>query len=103
MEDERVTEILLDFEPYRVTMPVQKRFIGRADIVFPDHHLKLVDLSLHGAHIGGDARVFALHVDLGESGMDAGDMIAFLANSQRQMESLHRAVQMDLDKTFLGE
>jgi len=105
MANEHVTEILLDFKPYRVTMPIQKRFVGRVDIVFPDHHLKIADLSmggaLPGAHVGSDARVFALHMDIKEPGMRAGDVIAFLADSRKNMETLYQAVQQELDRAFL--
>ncbi|MFH1574651.1 MAG: hypothetical protein ABIG68_11750 [Acidobacteriota bacterium] len=103
-----MTEILIDFDPYRVTMPPVERFVGKVQIMLPEHHFRLYDLSmgmdlLKGAHIGGDARCWALKLNLPEPGMTASDMMAFLQKSEKQIVALHKLVQDELDKAFLLE
>jgi hypothetical protein len=100
------TKILIHFNPYRVEMPAIDRFVGEVNIMLPEQHFKLLDLSmgidlLNGAHIGGDGRVWALKMDIPEPGMEAGKMLEFLVKAELQIREMHRALQGELDKTFL--
>ena len=71
-------QILLDFEPYRVTFTEQTLLIGRVDVIFPDHHINIEDPSTGGVFLGADVRRFPLHMDISEPGLTAGEIIKSL-------------------------
>ena len=101
-------EILVDFDPLKITLPGAGPFIGTIKILLPEHHIKLRDLSmgidlLQGAHIGDDARCWAVTFDVPEPGIEAGDLCKFIQETEAQLKDLWALVQAELDKTYLLE
>lgn len=101
-------DVILDFDPLRVTLPGPGPFVGRVRLVFPEVHVKFWDLSmgidlLQGAHIGADGRVFSLDVNFPEPGMEADKLLAFVYEVEEQLVEMYRLVQAEMDKRFLME
>ncbi len=108
MADERTHDILVDFNPLRITLPGTGPFAGKIRIVLPEVHLKLWDLSmgtdlLGGAHIGSDARAWSVDFDAPEPGIKAGELAQFVADCEPQLREMHRIIQEEMDKRFLME
>lgn len=106
MADDQTHDVLVDFDPLRITLPGAGPFVGRVRISLPEHHVKLLDLSmgidlLAGAHVGGDGRVYGFEFTVPEPGITAGQLTEFIAVSQEQLKLLHRVIQEELDKRFL--
>jgi hypothetical protein len=101
--------VLVDFDPLKITLPGAGPFVGTIEIMLPEHHFKLVGLSmgmdlLDGAHIGGDARMWAVTIpNVPEPGMEASDLLQFIEQSEPQLRELWALVQKELDKAYLLE
>jgi hypothetical protein len=103
---ERTHDVLVDFDPLRITLPGAGPFAGTVRILLPEVHFKLLDLSmgidlLEGAHVGGDERLWCLSFDVPEPGLDAGQLCLFLAEAEPTLREMHKAIQARMDETFL--
>jgi len=100
-------DVLIDFDPLRIALPGAGPFVGTVKIVLPEVHAKLVDLSmgmhlLQGAHIGSDGRLWSLDIkDIQEPGMEAGDLLKFIASAEGELREMHRLIQEEMDKRYL--
>ena len=105
MADEKTTHnVLIDFDPLRITLPGAGPFAGTIRVILPEVHLRLVDLSmgfreLEGAHIGADGRCWSL--DIPEPGMTASNLTAFIEAAQDELKQMHRLIQAEKDKKFV--
>ena len=103
---EQSHNVLIDFDPLRITLPGAGPFAGTVHIILPEFHLKFHDLSmggiLGGAHIGADGRCWSLDIpDIPEPGMTAGQLTAFVEAAQDELKKMHRLIQAEMDKKFL--
>ena len=100
-------DVLIDFDPLRITLPGAGPFAGTIHIILPEVHIKLVDLSadlreLEGAHIGADGRCWSLDIpDIPEPGMTAAQLTAFIEAAQDELKKMYRLIQTEMDKKFL--
>lgn len=89
------------FEPLQIAVPKCKQFVGTVRIELPAVHLKVYDLSLAGllpgAHIGADASILALTLNLAEPGITDADMMKFIIEAQEELAAAWRAAQQFLD------
>ena len=106
MTDGPVHEVLLSFDPLRIELPGPGPFAGTVRIVLPEHHVRLIDLSmggiLPGAHVGGEGRIASWNIlDIPEPGMEAADLLNFIAEAEGQFKEMHRLIQEQMDGRFL--
>jgi len=90
------------FHPLNVVLPDGDALQGKVNLVFPDVHVQLYDLSmgidlLRGAHIGSDAPLFALAMDFPEP-IKMGEFMQFLVGTQNTLEKMWKLCQETLDK-----
>lgn len=93
---------ILSFDPLTIAMPRQDVFVGNVTLRMPAIHLKIYDLSmgdlLPGAHIGSDTELFVWHMELGEPGITAEKMMAFIYAAQDEFRKAWQLMQDELDK-----
>ena len=104
--DETTHDILIDFDPLRITLPGPGPFVGKVRIVLPEVHVKLVDLSmggiLPGAHVGSEGRLWSLDIpDVPEPGMTAGQVTEFVAAAEKELKRMWELIQEEMDNRYL--
>jgi hypothetical protein len=101
-------DIYVDFDPLEIKMPGAGPFVGKINIILPEVHFKMMDLTMgipmmQGAHLGGDARLWRFHFTVEEPGMEAGDLLKFIEASESNLKEMHKLIQAEMDKKFLLE
>ena len=91
------------FNPLRFSIPQAEVFVGKVEIILPDLHVQIYDLSmgidlLKGAHIGGDGQVFSVDMTIPEPGVSPGKMMEFVYAAQDTLEKMWKMAQKELDK-----
>jgi hypothetical protein len=101
--DETTTKIVISsFHPLSVTLPPEEQLVGKVRIVLPDIHVQMFDLSmgirqLKGAHLGSDAPILGLDIDLPEP-VDTGDFMKFIIASRDELEEMWKLGQKQFDE-----
>lgn len=96
-------KVLVSFNPLRIDLPGAGPFVGEIQVVLPENHVTVMDLSMGGMipgspHIGGDARIFGFKFEVPEPGMEAADLLKFIETTADKLEGLHEFCQDELDK-----
>lgn len=94
--------IIKSFHPLDVTLPDQDMVEGIVQIVLPEIHIQIYDLSmgtsvLKGAHLGADVALNCVRLDFPEP-VEASKVMAFIIASREDLEKLWRAIQAEYDK-----
>jgi hypothetical protein len=103
MTDEPTTKIVItSFHPLNVTLPPQEQLVGKVHIVLPDIHVQVYDLSmgidlLKGAHLGSDAPMLGLDIDLPEP-VATGEFMKFIIASRDMLEEAWKLRQKRFDE-----
>ena len=91
------------FNPLSLSIPKAEVFVGDVEIMLPDLHVQIYDLSmgidlLKGAHIGADGQVFSLKLTIPEPGVTPAKMMEFVYAAQDTLEKMWKIAQKEMDK-----
>jgi len=89
------------FNPLTIAWP-NAPLAGKIRLVLPPIHIQVYDLSmgidlLKGAHLGGDAPILGIDIELSES-INKGDLMNFIEATKDKLEELWSLGQKEFNK-----